>query len=266
MAEFDYDANDDGRASGSGVSIATIVASAGVAAIVSALIVTIGVVGILVVDQRAGNTPGSQTPTVVNLGAAGTPTGPAGTAPNGVVVPDGAAPAQDAAPGGQGPTGEQVPESDGGAGAGTSAAPPAGAPQGGAAPVPPAAAGPAQPAPAASPSALTPGQLNTKIKLIMNTGAARATRADELQSGERGLRSIDQVAQMLRVSGAGFTYQMIGPVRRNGTSLSATLQMSLVGNGSRYRQLTWVWAGNKWKLSDRSVCDVASYALIPCSV
>lgn len=71
---------------------------------------------------------------------------------------------------------------------------------------------------------------------------------------------------MLRVSGAGFTYQMIGPVRLNGTSLSATLQMSLVGNGSRYRQLTWVWSGNKWKLSDRSVCDVAAYALIPCSV
>lgn len=122
MAEFDYDANDDGRASASGVSIATIVASAGVAAIVSALIVTIGMVGILVVDQRAGNNSDSQPPTVVNLGAAGTPTGPAGTAPNGVVVPDGAAPAQDAAPGGQGPTGEQVPESDGGAGAGTSAA------------------------------------------------------------------------------------------------------------------------------------------------
>ncbi|MDL9946659.1 hypothetical protein QSJ19_13885 [Gordonia sp. ABSL11-1] len=264
MAEFDYDANDDGRASASGVSIATILASAGVAAIVSALIVSIGVVGILVADQRAGEASGAQTPTVVNLGAAG-PATPAGAAPN-VVVPGNAAPAQDAPPAGQAPAGEQVPESDGGAGAGTSAAPPAEAPQGGAAPVPP-TAGPAQPAPAASsPAALTPGQLNTKIKLIMNTGAARAARANELQSGERGLRSIDQVAQMLRVSGAGFTYQMIGPVRLNGTSLSATLQMSLVGNGSRYRQLTWVWSGNKWKLSDRSVCDVAAYALIPCSV
>ncbi|GAC70035.1 hypothetical protein GS4_31_00010, partial [Gordonia soli NBRC 108243] len=118
---------------------------------------------------------------------------------------------------------------------------------------------------AAAPQPLTAGQLNTKIKLIMNTGASRAARASELQSGARGLTSIDQVAQMLRVSGAGFTYQMVAPVTQSGNTLSARLQMSLVGNGSRYRQLSWIWMDNKWKMTSRSVCDIAAYAMIPCT-
>lgn len=265
MAHFEDGRNhidDDGRARPSGPTVATVLASAGAAAIVSALVVTVGVVGIMVADQRSGEQSAASIPTVVNLGAAGSTAVPgAGVPPTGGAGPN-AMPQQ----GAPAPPADQIPESDGGAGAGTTAAPQVPALPGAAAQAAPSAgAAPNAPA-AATPSALTPGQLNTKIKLIMNTGAARATRADELQSGERGLRSIDQVAQMLRVSGAGFTYQMIGPVRRTGTSLSATLQMSLVGNGSRYRQLTWVWAGNKWKLSDRSVCDVASYALVPCSV
>ena len=57
------------RGKGSGVNVATVLMSAGIAAVISAVIVTIGVVGMLV-----GNN-GSETtaqPTVVNLGAAQT--------------------------------------------------------------------------------------------------------------------------------------------------------------------------------------------------
>ncbi|WP_018180246.1 hypothetical protein [Jongsikchunia kroppenstedtii] len=236
---------------GSKVSVPTILASAGVAAIISALIVTIGVVGLVIADNnRNDNNASSQTPTVVNLGAA------AQTAAAG--APQQAAGAPAAPQAGAQPTaaGEQVPESGGG-----------GAPQGAGTPQAQAQAPAAQQTQqAAGPQALTAGQLNTKIKLIMNTGASNAQRADELQGGARALGSINQVAEMLRVSGAGFTYQMVGPVKLNGTTLTANLQMSLVGNGSRYRQLSWIWMDNKWKLSNASVCDIAAYAMIPCTV
>ena len=265
MTQFDYEhdpADGDRRTRSAAPSLPTILASAGIACIVSALIVTIGVMGLLIADRRAEGNSASSTPTVVNLGSAQTGMLPSGTSPNnGTGAEAAAAPPQGSAPAAQVPA-EQVPE--GGAGAGAGNAPQAAAPPGGVVPAPQQATGSAGSQPTTSaPSALTPGQLNTKIKLIMNTGASRAARADELQSGARGLGPIDQVAQMLRVSGAGFTYQMVGPVRATATNLSATLQMSLVGNGSRYRTLTWVWAGAKWKLSDRSVCDVAAYALIP---
>lgn len=51
------------------VSIPTILASAGVAAVVSALIVTIGVVGLVISNNNDSNNSSAQTPTVVNLGA-----------------------------------------------------------------------------------------------------------------------------------------------------------------------------------------------------
>lgn len=248
--------------SGSGkVNWPTVLASAGVAAVISALILSIGIVGMMVSDNnnRADSARAAAQPTVVNLGAAQSPMQQAnpGAAP---------APAQGAAPQAPAPApapAEQVPASDGGAGSGD--APVAQAPQQTA----PGAAAPQQPATqptVAAPQALTPGQLNTKVRLIMNTGASRAARASELQAGARALGPVDQVAQMLRVSGAGFTYRIIGPVQLSGNSMSATLQMSLVGNGSRNRPMTWVWMDNKWKLSNKSTCDVASYALAPCSL
>lgn len=52
----------------------------------------------------------------------------------------------------------------------------------------------------------------------------------------------------------------------SGTTMNAQLQMSLVGNGSRYKPMRWLWLDGKWKLSNESVCGIASYAMIPCSV
>ncbi|WP_188486139.1 hypothetical protein [Williamsia phyllosphaerae] len=252
------------------VNLPTVLASAGVAAVVSAIIVTIGVVGLVISGDIGGDdtTAAAQTPTVVNLGAAQSSVA-AGQAPAaaqpGATTPPSAA--------GQPPAtqaGEQVAESGGGAGAGNAPVGQAPAPQ---APAqqPPAQQAPAQQAapsaqPAAAPQALTVGQLNTKIKLLMNTGASRAARADELQAGARGLGSVDGVANLLRISGAGFTYQMINPVTVNGTTLSATLQMTLAGRGSKTQPLSWVWSGSDWKLSNKSTCDVAGLALLPCSI
>ncbi|MGU3293011.1 hypothetical protein [Williamsia sp. M5A3_1d] len=249
----------------SSVNLPTVLASAGVAAVVSAIIVTIGVVGLVISGDIDGEPSASaQTPTVVNLGAAQsglTQQAAAQAAPPAATASASAAPG---APAAAAPAAEQVPESDGGAGAGTApvapAAPPAAQPQQAA----PQQAAPA--APVAAPQALTAGQLNTKVRILMNTGASRAARADELQSGARGLGSVDGVANLLRVSGAGFTYRIIDPVTVNGTTLNATLQMTLAGQGSKTQALSWVWADGKWKLSNSSTCAVAGLALLPCTV
>ncbi|KQS00282.1 hypothetical protein ASG12_04960 [Williamsia sp. Leaf354] len=243
----------------SSVNLPTVLASAGVAAVVSAVIVTIGVVGLVISGDIDGEPSASaQTPTVVNLGAAQsalTQQPVAQAAPTSAAAPAAPAPAAAAA-------GEQVPESGGGAGAGT-------APVATAAPPTAQSNAPQQAAPAtpvAAPQALTAGQLNTKVRILMNTGASRAARADELHSGARGLGSVDGVANLLRVSGAGFTYRIIDPVTVNGTTLNATLQMTLVGQGSKTQALSWVWTDGKWKLSNSSTCAVAGLALLPCTV
>ena len=196
----------------------------------------------------------------VNLGAA-----QSALPQNGAAAPAAVVPSSSAATAAATPVAEDVPASDGGAGSGTAPIATAPAAGGTAAPAEPTVA-PAPATQAAAPQALSPGQLNTKIRLIMNTGASRAARADELEAGARALGPVDAVANVLRVSGAGFTYQMIAPVTVSGNSMTATLQMSLVGQGSRTRALTWVWTGDKWKLSDRSTCDVAGLALVPCSL
>ncbi|GEE02182.1 hypothetical protein nbrc107696_26280 [Gordonia spumicola] len=255
---YDGDAYPDSPApektsGGSRVSLPTVMVSAGIAAVVSALIVTIGVVGLATSDRftNAGSAP--QTPTVVNLGAAQTP---GVTNNNGSAVVG----APQTTPGVVAPVGEQVPESNGGDtnGGGTTTlttqAPGQQQQQ------------PGQPQPQVQATALTPGQLTTKIKLIMNTRASRAARADELEGGTQALVTVDQVAQLLSLNSAGFSYKMIGPVQVNGSTMSATLQMSLVGSGSRTKTLSWVWSGTKWKLTNGSVCDIASYAQLKCSV
>ena len=236
---------------GSKINVPTILASAGVAAVVSALVVTIGVVGLATSDRFGSNNAEPQ-PTVVNLGNAATPGAP--TAPT--APPNGAAAPTTV----EGAPTEEVPESPGDAGAGS----------GDAAPTTTAQTQPTQqatqPTTKVAPAPLTAGQLNTKIKTIMNTAASDSVRADEMEGGQRALGSVGAVAQMLRVSGAGFTYKVVGPVTQNGETLNARLQMSLVGNGSRYLDLSWVWSDGKWKLSNTSVCAVAAYARLPCTV
>lgn len=240
----------------SSVNLPTVLASAGVAAVVSAVIVTIGVVGLVISGDIDGEPSASaQTPTVVNLGAAQsalTQQPVAQAAPTSAPATAAAAPAA-----------EQVPESGGGAGAGSA---PVATATTGPAPIAAQPTAPQQAATPVAPQALTAGQLNTKVRILMNTGASRSVRADELQSGARGLGSVDGVANLLRVSGAGFTYRIIDPITVNGTTLNATLQMTLVGQGSKTQALSWVWTDGKWKLSNSSTCAVAGLALLPCTV
>ncbi|AFR47162.1 hypothetical protein [Gordonia sp. KTR9] len=266
--DYSEPAAESSRRSG-GVSIPTVLASAGVAAIISAIVVTIGVVGI-VVSERGDSTSAAQ-PTVVNLGAAQTALpqqGIAGQQPG--AVPGQPAPA--GAPAGApaaAPT-ENVPEGGGAIGGpvgppGEGAAP-APAPGQAPAPAPGTTVAPQQPV-AAAPTALTPGQLNTKVRIVMNANGSRAARAAELEGGERALRQIDLVSRAITTYGnVGLSYQMVGPVQVSGTTLTAPLQISVVGRGSQNRSMTFVWSGNKWKLSNRSVCAIAGFVLLPCSL
>ncbi|ATD69319.1 MULTISPECIES: hypothetical protein [Gordonia] len=242
-----------------GVSIPTVLASAGVAAVISAIVVTIGVVGIVVSERN--DTASAAQPTVVNLGSAQAPqqqglVGPAATQQP-AAAPGQPAPAAAPAPAAT----ENVPESGGTVGAGPDAAAPAPAP------APGTSAAPPQQQAAAAPTALTPGQLNTKVKIVMNSRGNRAARAAELQGGERALRQIDAVAQAITTYGnVGLSYQMVGPVQISGNKMTAPLQISVVGRGSQNRAMTWVWSGDKWKLSNSSVCLIASFVLLPCSL
>lgn len=216
----------------SSISIPTVLASAGLAAIVSAIVVTIGVVGVEL--RHDDNVQSAAQPTVVNLGSQTSQQQSPG------------APAQAAQPA---PASESVA--------------PAAAPAPAAGPIAPAA--PTSTA-AANPAALTAPQLLTKVQLIMNQNASRQSRADELQGGEQALTSVNQVAGLLNSAGAtGFSYR-VAQVTQSGNTLNGTLVMSLPGFGERTLPLSWVWTDNKWKLTNRSVCGVATYAQVKCSV
>lgn len=243
-----------GRASAGRVSAGkllnwpTVLASTGVAAVISALIVAIGAVGVLVTDDRGGLENAAAQPTVVNLGSDQIPQAQAEPSVPGAAMPSGQVPVG----------GPVAPAAPAASAAELPAQRPAVSVTGG-----PAVTG----APASVPAALSPGQLTTKVKLIMNPNASRAARVAELQGGEQALTSADTVARMLAsFPSSGFTYQIIGPVTVSGTTMTAQLQMSLVGNGSRYKPMKWVWLDNGWKLSNESVCVIAAYASIPCSV
>ncbi|MEE3852715.1 hypothetical protein VZC37_20415 [Gordonia sp. LSe1-13] len=240
---------------GSGINVPTVIASAGVAAVTSALFVAIGAIGLLAVDNvRDGDTSAAQ-PTVVNLGSAqagqqGIPSAALPPGAPGALPPTDPAAGVPALPA----PAEQMP---------AAAAPAAPAPPQAAAP--PAAPEATTPARTAAPTALSPAQLNSKVTLIMNPQASRTARAAELEGGARALGEADAVARALASYGnIGFSYEMVGPVTTNGSTMSAPLKMTLVGQGSRTQQLTWVWTGGEWKLSNRSVCAVTALALLPC--
>ncbi|MFT4125885.1 MAG: hypothetical protein QM662_06605 [Gordonia sp. (in: high G+C Gram-positive bacteria)] len=252
----------------SSVSWPTVLASAGIAAVISALIVTVGVVGLWVIDQdRDGLRNTAAQPTVVNLGGAqGAPNGQVPVSTAATPGASRAAAPTERVPADDSPGGVAADDSAGGVVADDSAGDVA---PGAAAATPQAQAGAAAvtTSQAATPAALSPAQLTTKVKLVMNTSASRSARAAELEGGARALTNIDAVARLLAAyPNSGFTYRVIGPVSVSGTGMNATLQMSRPGQGSRTKTLSWVWMDNKWKLTNQSVCAVTAYTMMPCSV
>ncbi|MDY6811873.1 MAG: hypothetical protein SW127_23180 [Actinomycetota bacterium] len=265
---------DDATGGSSGVSWPTVMVAGGVAAIVSALIVTIGVVGLLLSDIGQGTSASSAQPTVVNLGSA------QGQMPQ--QAPTAGAPASSAPPAAApanpsiaaGPKGEVL----GPPGEGSSADLPTGggASGGGLAPgtVPEAAAPQTtQPtteqttqATTASRATPTVGQLQNDLDVLVG-GGSNAQKAKRLEGGQRAVNQAQPVVLLLqRFKPLGFSYKVVGPVSVTGNTAKATLELKSPGYQPARMPVYWVWQDGQWKLSNRSICDIGSYAQIPCSL
>ncbi|MFW0783147.1 hypothetical protein AAFP35_01380 [Gordonia sp. CPCC 206044] len=249
---------------GSGVNWPTVLVSGGVAAIISAVIVTIGVVGLLVSElgDRDAAASAQQQPTVVNLGsaqsAAPSAAAPgAGAAPGAPGAPAAAAPpAAAAAP----PEGSSADLPAGGGTSGGGMLPGAAAPQG----VPQAQS--AAPQQTTARSTPTVGKLQNDLDMLVG-GGSPAQKAARLEGGSRAVTQAQPIVTVLqRFKPLGFSYRVTGPVSVNGGTAKATLELRSPGWNPAKMPLYWVWKGGQWKLSNRSICDIGSYAQIPCSL
>lgn len=269
MPHHDESFSDDGdqpqgRSGGSAVHIPTVMMSVGLSALACALVLVVGAVVLVAVGLPDRSAKADDSATVLDLsagaGGGATPTAKAGStrkttskraAPT---TSRAAAPAQ----GGSGSRGGSAP------------APAAAGDDGGQA-----APAPEQEAPAEDPGAEPAQQgtaqpsgdeLDSAVHTAMDSGANRGERAATLEAGERGLGVLDAIDGVIKASGYGFTFKVLDPVRVDGDTAHATLQMSVAGNGSRNQDLTWVWVDGRWKLSNGSVCALAGLALLPCSL
>ncbi|MGC5255994.1 hypothetical protein ACPXCG_06540 [Gordonia sp. DT218] len=254
--------NGDGSG-GSGVNWPTVMMAGGISAIISAVVVTIGVVGLLVSDiGRNGDAAGGAQPTVVNLGsaqsAAPQAAAPQGSAANPPAAVPGAAPGAAGAPAGEGSSAD-LPAGGGASGGGMV---PGTAPQ--AVPQAPAAQAPAQQQ-SAHP-AKSPAQLQNDLDTLIGTGST-ARKAQGLEGGSKAVRQAQPIVALLqRFRPLGMTYRITGPVSVTGNTMKATLELRSPGWQPARMPLYWVWQGGQWKLSNRSICDLGAYGGIPCSL
>ncbi|MEN0138386.1 MAG: hypothetical protein AAGC80_24755 [Rhodococcus sp. (in: high G+C Gram-positive bacteria)] len=234
------------------MSVVTVAVAAGVSAVVSAIVVSIGVVGMVLLDR--GNTAPPQT-----IVAAFPSQAPAAPVPApGPAAPT--SPAPSARPGSAAPPAAVQP-------APPVAPPPAAAPAP-AVPPPPAAAE----EPPAAEETVTPqappvpseAQLVGKLQLLLDPGTAPEIKARELEAGEAGLGMIGPVADALALAGPAYSWTVVGPVSVDGDLLTAQLKTSLVGFGDRFQPITWIWRDGNWKLTNESGCALAAMAMVPC--
>lgn len=60
--------------------------------------------------------------------------------------------------------------------------------------------------------------------------------------------------------------KVVGPVKQHGTKASGRLEVTLPGSNARQHPLTlhYFYQGNRWKLTARTVCDIAAFQGISC--
>lgn len=242
---------------GSRSSTVTIAVAAGVSAVVSAIVVTVGVVGMILIDQR------DAAPQTVVTAL------PSGLVQQSAVVPGQAAPGTTAT---ESKPAEPKPADDKTPAAAPAPAVPAAAPAPAPAPAAPVAAH--QPAPAAEPEAEaeqkppTPSvqELTGKLQTLLNAGGSAEAKSAQLQAGGAAMPTVNTVGAALKAAGPVYKWSLEGPVTVAGDTLTAQLKTSLVGLGDRRQPLTWKWVDGSWKLSNESVCSLAATAMAPCSV
>ncbi|MEC3913373.1 hypothetical protein [Nocardia sp. CDC160] len=110
------------------------------------------------------------------------------------------------------------------------------------------------------------GELQSKLALVLNTGADRTARAAELEAGEAGLPLIDQVGTVIAAAPPSFKWAVQGPVNVSGDTMTAGLQTSIEGYEPWNFTLTWREIDGTWKLTREAECTVAGIAMLPCSL
>lgn len=116
---------------------------------------------------------------------------------------------------------------------------------------------------AAAPGA---GELQAKMEVLLNKGAARADRAAQLEVGEAGLPIIDQIASIIATL-PGYQWSIVGPVNVQGDRATAQLKTVAPGYGEMpLVEMSWRQIDGKWKLSRDSLCTLAGFASLPCNV
>ncbi|GAA4755859.1 hypothetical protein [Gordonia alkaliphila] len=228
---------------GRGVDWPTVLAAGGVSAIISVLVLAIGLVGLLLSDVGARSEVAATPPTVVNLGAA---TAPVAAAPPAAAAPTGA---ESEAPAVEGDA-PAAPNPDTSA---TDAQVPA-------------ASTPATAQPAAGPTAPTLGGFQSDLA-VLSSGASRAEKGKRLEGGTAAVTPIEslfRLAEQFRAT--GLRYSLMGPVKQSGETATAQFKLTSPGYAPTYSTLRWVWKDGRWKLTNKSVCELAAYAQIPCNL
>ena len=111
---------------------------------------------------------------------------------------------------------------------------------------------------------LSEGELQAKLQLALNTGAARSARAAELENGEAGLPLLDQLGTVIS-SVPGFGWYVAGPVVNSGDLLTANMITSAPGFGTFPAiEISWRDVSGTWKLTRDSQCTLAYYASLSC--
>ncbi|ALG86105.1 hypothetical protein [Gordonia phthalatica] len=231
-----------GGGSGSSVNWPTVMMAAGISAVVSAIILAIGLVGIMLSD--VGSRPTAQEPpaTVVNLGA------------QQAQQPQAAAPTTTT----DDPSETTAPETP------TDDAPVAAAPEA----TTPVAQAPAQTQTktSAAPTKPTAAQLQNDLDFLAS-GASTSQKAQRLEGGSRAVGQAQGILALAKkFKPMGLSYQIVDPVTVNGTTATARLKLSSPGYQPNYMKLTWVWKDGRWKMTNSSVCALGSYANIPCNL
>ncbi|WP_280439408.1 hypothetical protein [Nocardia cyriacigeorgica] len=109
-------------------------------------------------------------------------------------------------------------------------------------------------------------ELQSKLQLALNTGAPRGDRAAELEAGEAGLPVVDELSNRMAAI-PSFRYSVIGPVSTQGDLTTAQLKLALDGyEDFPAVEVAWRQIDGTWKLTNDSLCGLAYYGSVPCSL
>ncbi|MGB3697812.1 MAG: hypothetical protein WBA05_10315, partial [Gordonia sp. (in: high G+C Gram-positive bacteria)] len=124
----------------------------------------------------------------------------------------------------------------------------------------------AEPQAASAPTAPTAAQLQADLDYL-SSGASNAQKAQRLEGGARAVGQAQGILGLAkRFKPMGFAYQVVDPVAVSGETATARIKFSSPGYQPTYLTLKWVWQDGRWKLTNGSVCELGSYASIPCNL